>query len=195
VASALAASVAGVLHVSDFSVAEPQTLGLGDELAAIAAAVVGGCSLQGGIGTVPGVVLGVFFLRAIVDGIAKVIKTGSEVYEGLIVGMVVVVAVAVSQLRLAGGRGKQFFPGALGWASIVTLALFSGLLGAVVVGDSLLARMREAFGDAPGPVGRFLISTLGEHAGWSAMCLATVLLIAVKLSQQRSSFTPSSSAP
>ena len=40
------------------SVAEPQTLGRGYELNSIAAAVVGGCSLQGGVGTVPGTVLG-----------------------------------------------------------------------------------------------------------------------------------------
>ena len=36
-----------------------------------------------------------------IDGIAKIIKTGADVYEGLIVGVVVVVAVAFTQLRQA----------------------------------------------------------------------------------------------
>jgi ribose/xylose/arabinose/galactoside ABC-type transport system permease subunit len=126
--SAMTASIAGVFYFSQISTAEPQTLGLGEELNAIAAAVVGGCSLQGGIGTVPGAVLGVIFLRCVVDGIAKIIKTGSDVYEGLIVGVVVVVAVAFSQLRQRSGSRKRFFPGALGWVAVLTLGLLGGTL-------------------------------------------------------------------
>ena len=105
--SAMLSSLAGVLFIAQQSVAEPTALGIGYELNAIAAAVVGGCSLQGGIGTIPGVMLGCVFLRTVMDGIAKIIKRGADVYEGLIVGIVVVVAVAFSQV---GGRRKQFFP-------------------------------------------------------------------------------------
>ncbi len=130
--SALAASVVGILNIAEVAVAEPQTAGLGEELNAIAAAVVGGCSLQGGVGTVPGTVLGVVFLRCVMDGIAKMIKTGADVYEGLIVGIVVVVAVAFSQLREAGRQGKQFFPGALGWIAILTLGLLAATLTTLV---------------------------------------------------------------
>ncbi len=66
----------------------------------------------------PGTVLGCLFLRSVIDGIAKMIKTGATVYEGLIVGIVVVVAVAFSQLREAGRQGKQFFPARwAGWRS------------------------------------------------------------------------------
>jgi len=39
------------------AVIEPETLGRGYELNAIAAAVVGGCSLQGGVGTIQGTIL------------------------------------------------------------------------------------------------------------------------------------------
>src|SRR5207253_2675951 len=106
--------IAGILYIAEQSVADPQTLGRGYELNAIAAAVVGGCSLQGGIGTIPGTVLGALFLRIVIDGVAKIIKTGADVYEGLIVGIVVVFAVAFTQLRQAGRRGKPFFTGALG---------------------------------------------------------------------------------
>ncbi len=56
--STFTASLAGILYIGDQSVADPQTLGRGYELNAIAASVVGGCSLQGGVGTIPGVVLG-----------------------------------------------------------------------------------------------------------------------------------------
>jgi ribose/xylose/arabinose/galactoside ABC-type transport system permease subunit len=128
VLSALASSIAGVLYIGEESVADPSRQGMGYELNAIAAAVVGGCSLQGGIGTIPGAVLGALFLRTVIDGVAKMIKTGADVYEGLIVGCVVVVAVAVTQLRQAGRRGKKFFPGALGAVTIGILAALTGVL-------------------------------------------------------------------
>ena len=79
--SAMCASLAGILFIGDQSVADPQTLGRGYELNAIAAAVVGGCSLQGGVGTVSGTILGCLFLRSVIDGIAKIIKTGADVYR------------------------------------------------------------------------------------------------------------------
>ncbi len=124
----ICSSIAGILYVADQSVAAPQTLGRGYELNAIAAAVVGGCSLQGGIGNVPGTVLGVIFLRVVIDDVAKIIKTGADVYEGMIVGMLVVVAVALSQLRLDGVRRKQFFPGVLGVFAAIILAALTGLV-------------------------------------------------------------------
>jgi ribose/xylose/arabinose/galactoside ABC-type transport system permease subunit len=128
VLSAMVSSIAGVLYIGVEAVADPRLQGVGYELNAIAASVVGGCSLQGGIGTIPGAVLGALFLRTVIDGVAKMIKTGADVYEGLIVGCVVVVAVALTQLRQAGRRGKQFFPGALGVVTIVILSLLTGVL-------------------------------------------------------------------
>lgn len=97
--SALCSAIAGMLNVADVSAADPQTLGVGYELNAIAADVVGGCSLQGGVGTIPGTVLGSLFLRVVIDSIAKAISTGAEDYEGLIVGVLVVLAVALNQFR------------------------------------------------------------------------------------------------
>jgi ribose/xylose/arabinose/galactoside ABC-type transport system permease subunit len=128
VLSAVASSIAGILYIGEESVADPTRQGVGYELNAIAAAVVGGCSLRGGIGTIPGAVLGALFLRTVIDGVAKMIKSGADVYEGLIVGCVVVVAVAFTQLREAGRRGKQFFPGALGAITIVLLSLLAGVM-------------------------------------------------------------------
>lgn len=135
--SAMLSALAGVLYIGDQAVADPQTLGRGYELNGIASAVVGGCSLQGGAGTVPGTVLGAVFLRIVVDGVSKVIKTGADVYEGLIVGVVVVIAVAFNQLRTGTGLRRQLFPGALGIVNIINLALLTGALTALM-GPKLL---------------------------------------------------------
>jgi ribose/xylose/arabinose/galactoside ABC-type transport system permease subunit len=138
---AVLSSIAGIIYIGATSVAEPQTLGVGYELNAIAAAVVGGCSLQGGVGTIPGTVLGVFFLRIVMDAVAKVIKTNADIYEGLIVGCVVVVAVAFSQLRQASGMRKRFFAGPLGTVTIVNLSLFAGALGALAGQNTALGEV------------------------------------------------------
>jgi ribose/xylose/arabinose/galactoside ABC-type transport system permease subunit len=130
--AAMLSSIAGILYIGAESVANPESQGRGYELNAIASAVVGGCSLRGGVGTIPGAMLGALFLRVVVDGVAKVIKTGADVYEGLIVGIVVVAAVAFTQLRQAGRQGKQIFPGGLGIVSSVNLSVFIGLLAWLV---------------------------------------------------------------
>ncbi len=130
----MTATIAGILYIGDQSVADPQTLGRGYELNAIAAAVVGGCSLQGGVGRVQGTVLGALFLRIVIDGVAKIIKTGADVYEGLIVGLVVVVAVALGKFREGARRGTEVFPGALGIVSIIALTLLSATLTTLMAG-------------------------------------------------------------
>jgi hypothetical protein len=86
------------------------------------------------VGTVPGTFLGALFLRSVIDGVAKIIKTGADVYEGLIVGIVVVIAVAFSQFRQAVGGGREAFPGALGVVALVTLALLAGVLATLLAG-------------------------------------------------------------
>jgi ribose/xylose/arabinose/galactoside ABC-type transport system permease subunit len=134
--SAVSSAIAGILYVGYGGGAFPESQGKGYELNAIAAAVVGGCSLKGGSGTIPGTVLGALFLRIVNDAVAKIVKATADIYEGLIVGMVVVVAVAFTQLRQAGRQGKRFFAGPLGIVMIVTLALLIGVL-AMVFGQNL----------------------------------------------------------
>jgi ribose/xylose/arabinose/galactoside ABC-type transport system permease subunit len=126
---AMTAALAGLFYVANESVAAPVNQGRGHELNAIAAAVVGGCSLTGGVGTVPGTVLGAIFLRVVIDAVSKIIKTGADVYEGLIVGIVVVIAVTFSQVGQLAKGGRRLLPGLLGLVAIPTLAL---LCGAVV---------------------------------------------------------------
>jgi ribose/xylose/arabinose/galactoside ABC-type transport system permease subunit len=131
---AMTAALAGLFYVANESVAAPVNQGRGHELNAIAAAVVGGCSLTGGVGTVPGTVLGAIFLRLVIDAVSKIIKTGADVYEGLIVGIVVVIAVTFSQLGQLGRGGRRLLPGPLGLCAIPTLALFCGGIAATTAG-------------------------------------------------------------
>jgi ribose/xylose/arabinose/galactoside ABC-type transport system permease subunit len=140
--SAVLASVAGIIAVGEQSAAAPQTLGRGAELNAIAAAVVGGCSLQGGIGTVPGTLLGAVFLRLVVDGVAKIIKTGAHIYEGFIVGVLVVFAVTFTRGAGGGQRQQTLFKGWLGAVTILNLTLLSGTMMALV-GTKLLANQTQ----------------------------------------------------
>ena len=132
--AAVTASIAGVLYTAEVGSADPQTQARGYELNAIAAAVVGGCSLQGGLGSIPGVMLGVLFLRVVIDSVAKVVGSGSDDYEGIIVGVLVVLAVAFNEFRQGRARSKEFFPGLLGWTTILALALLVGTVAAVVSG-------------------------------------------------------------
>ncbi|HEX3727642.1 MAG TPA: ABC transporter permease [Pirellulales bacterium] len=133
--SAMTASIAGILYCSEVGTADPSVAGRGYELNAIAAAVVGGCSLQGGVGLISGTMLGVLFLRVVIDSVAKMVKVGADEYEGIIVGLLVVLAVAFNELRQAkGGSGKQFFAGALGALAILILAILAALLTTLMVG-------------------------------------------------------------
>ena len=69
------------------------------ELNAIAAAVVGGASLMGGEGSIVGTFLGAGILQVILNGINLIIRQGSSLWEGVIVGFVVVAAVTFNTLR------------------------------------------------------------------------------------------------
>ncbi len=53
------ASMVGIVYFADTGSAKPDILARGYELNAIAASVIGGCSLQGGVGTIPGTILDV----------------------------------------------------------------------------------------------------------------------------------------
>lgn len=130
--SACTAAIAGILYTSYSGQADPPTQGLGYELNAIAAAVVGGCALTGGIGTVPGVMLGALFLRVVIDSVAKTVKTNPDEFQGLVVGALVVLAVAFNELRTGRGLRRAFFPGSLGTWNIGILALLLGVIAALL---------------------------------------------------------------
>jgi ribose/xylose/arabinose/galactoside ABC-type transport system permease subunit len=143
----LTAALAGIFLMADSSVAQPGTLARGYELNAIAAAVVGGCSLQGGVGTVSGTLLGALFLRVVIDAVSKLIKASADVYEGMIVGIIVALAVTLTQVGRTAAAGRGLFAGARGLAAIPTIAVFAGLLATMGAANvEALASRTGAFG-------------------------------------------------
>ncbi len=68
VVSAGLAGLAGVVHAAYLPQVNHQ-IGIGYELTAIAAAVLGGCSLRGGEGSIPGILIGAAIMQVIDNGI------------------------------------------------------------------------------------------------------------------------------
>jgi len=69
--------------------------GNGTELRAITAAILGGASLSGGKGTVPGAFLGVFFVALLQN--VLIIARVPVFYQSIIVGLVLLVAIGIDQ--------------------------------------------------------------------------------------------------
>jgi D-xylose transport system permease protein len=82
-----------------------QDLGNIEELYVIAAAVVGGTSFAGGIGTIPGAVLGAFVMQALAYGLAFM-NVPSPV-QAIVAGFVLVVAVGVDTWNRRRGGGRR----------------------------------------------------------------------------------------
>jgi ribose transport system permease protein len=94
--SGLLAGVAGVLSLARFStttIASHST----DNLSAIAAVVLGGTSLFGGVGTVAGSVIGVLIPAVLKNGF--VIIGVEPFWQSVAVGAVLIIAVYLDQLR------------------------------------------------------------------------------------------------
>ncbi len=90
-------------------------LGVQNELDVIAAAVIGGTSFSGGIGTIPGAVLGAVVMQSLRSGMSLLnIDSPSQ---DIVVGVVLVTAVAVDALLRQRRRASVF--GALGAGVVV----------------------------------------------------------------------------
>jgi ribose transport system permease protein len=96
VLSAICAGIAGVIQVSYLSSATAD-LGTGEELAVIAATVIGGTNLAGGEGTILGTVVGAIILEVLRNGL---LLFGVDPYwQGVFVGAVIILAVSVDYFR------------------------------------------------------------------------------------------------
>ena len=96
--------IAGVLWASRLSSGSPIG-GVGYELESIAAVVVGGGSLFGGIGTVGGTVAGVLIF-GVINSMLNLAGI-SPYWQGTIKGILILLAVALSQVRRIGGQGAR----------------------------------------------------------------------------------------
>ncbi len=95
VAGALS-GIAGVVFAARLDSSQPSA-GLGYELDAIAAVVIGGASLSGGIGGIGGTVVGVLIIGVLHNGLNLV--GVSPFIQQIIVGLVIAIAVAFDSLR------------------------------------------------------------------------------------------------
>jgi len=96
VISGMCASIAALLLMSLFGSGAPQT-GLGFELPAIAASVVGGTSLMGGRGTVVGTFFGALLI-GVLNNVMNLLNIQSYTQE-VVLGLVILIAVVLDELR------------------------------------------------------------------------------------------------
>jgi D-xylose transport system permease protein len=98
-------------------------LGVQNELDVIAAAVIGGTSFSGGIGTVPGAVLGAVIMQSLRSGM--VLLNIDSPSQDVVVGVVLVAAVAVDA-ALRSGRRRAALAALVAGLIIVTLVIQTG---------------------------------------------------------------------
>jgi ribose transport system permease protein len=90
------AAVAGIATAARLGVAQ-STAGMGYELDAIAAVIIGGASVKGGSGTVAGTILGAAIMGVLRN--ALVLLSVSAYWQQAIIGCVILLAVSLDQLR------------------------------------------------------------------------------------------------
>jgi len=95
------AGIAGIIYMSRFGASIPG-FGIGLELTAISAAVIGGASITGGVGTVLGAVLGVALLQTITG--SMVLMDVSPYWQDLIRGGILLGAVSLDHIRHTRGK-------------------------------------------------------------------------------------------
>lgn len=141
--SALFAAVAGILLTARLASAQPEA-GTGYELDAIAAVVIGGASLAGGVGSALGTLVGALILAVLRNGLN--LLDVSAFWQQVAIGAVIAAAVLFDTLRQrkrsGKARGGLFRNPAVRRATAVVAVLL--LLGG---GWAVYERQREAAND------------------------------------------------
>jgi len=88
--------MAGVVLTSRLGSAQP-ALGMGYELEAIAAVIIGGTSLMGGRGSILGTVIGALIMSVLINGLR--IMSIQQEWQTVVVGIVIIFAVYTDSLR------------------------------------------------------------------------------------------------
>jgi ribose/xylose/arabinose/galactoside ABC-type transport system permease subunit len=94
--SGLFAGIAGILLTARLASAQPQA-GFTFELDAIAAVVIGGASLSGGVGTASGTLIGALILGVLRNGL-NLLNVSSD-WQQVVIGVVIALAVMTDTLR------------------------------------------------------------------------------------------------
>ncbi|MET9534143.1 substrate-binding domain-containing protein [Streptomyces sp. NPDC006649] len=100
--SGLFAAAAGIVLASRLSSAQPQAAD-GYELDAIAAVVIGGASLAGGVGKASGTLIGALILAVLRNGLN--LLSVSAFWQQVVIGVVIALAVLLDTLRRRAGSG------------------------------------------------------------------------------------------
>jgi ribose transport system permease protein len=98
----VATGIAGVVLAARLNSAQPQ-LGVGYELQAIAAVIIGGTSLLGGRGTILGTIIGALIMSVLINGL-RILAIQTE-WQTVVVGLVVLIAVFADNLRKRRAEG------------------------------------------------------------------------------------------
>src|SRR3989441_2031312 len=103
VLSGLLAGLAGAFVYFRLGSGSP-TSGQGQELAAIAAAVIGGTSLFGGSGRMSGTALGALITTSVLSGLILIGVAPN--WQQVVIGALIAIAVGVQQVHLRSGKGS-----------------------------------------------------------------------------------------
>jgi len=108
VISSTLAALGGMLFVLDINAAQPSDFGNFYELYAIAAAVLGGCSLRGGEGSIAGLLVG-SALMVVLSNMINLVHPRYQNVEFAIIGGVILAGVIADELvrRAARRRGGR----------------------------------------------------------------------------------------
>jgi ribose/xylose/arabinose/galactoside ABC-type transport system permease subunit len=97
----LAVGLAALISVSEIGAVAPTT-GEGLELLAITGIILGGASLAGGRGTIPGTIIAILILAVLDNGLT--LSRITSFWQEVVRGSLLVAAVALDQARLARGK-------------------------------------------------------------------------------------------
>jgi ribose/xylose/arabinose/galactoside ABC-type transport system permease subunit len=92
----LCAAVGALILTARLNAAEPLA-GSGLEMDAIAAAVIGGASLAGGVASIPGAIIGAILMATLKNGLT--LMSVQPYFQQLTIGIVIVVAVFLDKIR------------------------------------------------------------------------------------------------
>lgn len=90
------AGLAGIIYAATYSAITPQT-GNGLEMYAIAACVIGGTSLSGGVGSLGGTMIGVLVINVLKNGLMSMSLPVQ--WQQFLIGVVVIIAVFIDIIR------------------------------------------------------------------------------------------------
>ena len=98
------AGLAGLIQAHRVGESVPNAL-VGHELNVLAAAVLGGASLTGGIGSVPGVILGIILLAMLQNGL-NILGVSSYFFQ-IVIGLAILLSTSITGLSSRAGRRRQ----------------------------------------------------------------------------------------